>query len=302
MQQIQQRQQPQQHGWDQAQQPQQYRVLTTPLQTSNMGQTDPYTVGQANAQPAYKPQPNVIYFGQSGQAQQQAPLQQTPLQQTYQPQTQQQQPGQVMYARPASQSYAPSGNAYPTQAQYAPQASTGTITYQPSNQVAPPAQPITVQPSHQVNQTSQQYFNQAPKFQQVPNSSTPLNPSPFQEQNQQIYYQNQPKPQSTAQPYSSQPNFNQTDNKPTQVVQSIWGTQPNNQVFDHKQHQQYHQPQQSVQTYQPVQSNQLYTQNTLPSTTLIKDSINRFVDVFLLEEVNQNKLRLSHCQCAIQSV
>lgn len=243
----------------QSQQPQQYRVVATPLQTTNMEQLNAYPVSQNNSQLSYNTQPNVIYFGQSGQTQQQLPLQQT-----YHPETQQQ-AGQVVYARPASQSYAPPGTAYPTQAQFTPQANTGALSFQPTNQLTPSSQPISVQPGYQVNQTGQQNFNQASRFQHVSNPLPPSQTPQFQVQNQQVYSQIQSKPQSLAQPYTSQTNFNQVEQKPTQVAQSTWSAQANNQVIDNREKQQYYQQQQQpVQTYQQVQTNQFNTQNTLP--------------------------------------
>ncbi|CAH8435558.1 unnamed protein product [Schistosoma haematobium] len=243
----------------QSQQPQQYRVVATPLQTTNMEQLNAYPVSQINSQPSYNTQPNVIYFGQSGQTQQQLPLQQP-----YHPETQQQ-AGQVVYARPASQSYAPPGTAYPTQAQFTPQANTGALSFQPTNQLTPSSQPISVQPGYQVNQTGQQNFNQASRFQHVSNPLPPSQTPQFQVQNQQVYSQIQSKPQSLAQPYTSQTNFNQVEQKPTQVAQSTWSAQANNQVIDNRERQQYYQQQQQpVQTYQQVQTNQFNTQNTLP--------------------------------------
>ncbi|TNN16637.1 Titin isoform 1 [Schistosoma japonicum] len=276
MQQTQYRQQNQQ-----PQQTQQYRVIATPLQTTNMGQMNAYPMDQSNSQPSYNTQPNVIYFGQGAETQHQLPPQQPYHQQT------QPQGSQVIYARSASQSYAPPGNAYPTQAQFASQANTGTLAYQPTNQVTTSPQPITIQPSHLANQLNQQNFNQPPRFQHVSNPTSISQPPQFQTQNQQVYYQNQSKPQQhhqQQQPYSSQINFNQVESKPVQIAQSTWSAQPNNQVIDSRPNQQYYhqqQQQQPVQAYQQVQNNKPYTQDTLPpivpGQTFDQQQVNRRV-------------------------
>ncbi|CAH8430008.1 unnamed protein product [Schistosoma turkestanicum] len=250
----------------QSQPPQQYRVIATPLQTTNMGQANNYHAGQNVSQPFYNTQPNVVYFDQSGKSQQQLPLQQPYYAET------QREAGHVVYARPTSQSYAPPGNAYPTQAQFTPQANTCTIAYQPTNQQTPSPQPITIHPSQQVNQTSEQNFIQAPRLQQVSNPLPPSTPSQFQSQNQQVYPQIQSKPQQSSQPYFSQTNFNQTEQKPAQVSYSTWSGQTNNnQVVDNREQQKHYQyqqqqQQQPVQTYQQFQSNQLSAQSPLPPT------------------------------------